>query len=401
MDATTTPAESSNCPCLDEVLKWLYERPPSHLVSYTGPEAKAEQTQLDLRLAKIAEAEPSIRLLSIASFFDADSIQEDMFLGYDSIQPTDNAISSPLRRGLRSATRDFATVQSDTRIVAHSRLQTSTSLPHVLALHSTFSQTPYPLRGNLAFAGLLYDVGMELWKRVHIDTGMRVLHTALEVVEETHVQQTAASLSLRADICVALGILCGLNGIESRGLSTKYRHEALRAPKFPNFQLRNDKIDTPVVNDILIQNARSDLAMGWLESEEFGRADSLIEGYLIAYRAWEPTEARLPYEYANYYFVKAVSLMAMGDASQALEKSQRAVELLATVSSGTCLYSHYEFTLVTLQYHARNRRAALRLHREIREERKKTWGIFDSRYLESSSMVARLLYHAKKYDEAW
>ncbi|KAH9909789.1 hypothetical protein F4778DRAFT_712714 [Xylariomycetidae sp. FL2044] len=150
---------------------------------------------------------------------------------------------------------------------------------------------------------------------------------------------------------------------------------------------------------ILVFHARSDMAFGYLESERFHELGNLMEE--CQEDLWKVTadEERLPFEYAKYNYLKSLLQMANRDVDEALKSSRKAIRLLKTCSDGTRLASYYEFTRATLLYHAGNRGEALVLHRRVQQERE-AWGQSDRGYLESCSIVARILFRLEQFQGA-
>src|SRR5262245_56137068 len=129
--------------------------------------------------------------------------------------------------------------------------------PHVLSLYRAFKATSI-IRPSIELAELLYDAGFAVWAcQTAISDGIELLGAAEAILntlgEDPHSK-------LRAHICSTLGNLLELTGATNREESFRRREEA---------RMIREKIvrDDPghKVNNILLQNAANDYAMGLLD----------------------------------------------------------------------------------------------------------------------------------------
>ncbi|KAH9985173.1 hypothetical protein F4779DRAFT_639546 [Xylariaceae sp. FL0662B] len=176
-------------------------------------------------------------------------------------------------------------------------------------------------------------------------------------------------------------------------MALRIRHELFNELKLTSIPTRAD--------EIRLQNAWSDYSIGLLQKEEFEGANSIIEGCRKHYEKWDSFESLLPYEWAKYYFVKSFTLMASGKSIEALEVSQRSVDLIKAESHGTWLFFHYSFVQATMYHHAGQTLEALRLHESIMDEVSEgKFRLNELSCLENIYMVATLKCASGDFDGA-
>ncbi|KAL2819508.1 hypothetical protein BJX63DRAFT_11883 [Aspergillus granulosus] len=259
-------------------------------------------------------------------------------------------------------------------------------VPHILRLHTVFYYaSPQPIKGTLDFAILLKDIGTYLWDNMLVSEGIASLTTAAEVLESFDQPDVD---EMKTDIWVILGILHSYNGISQREKEMALRRRALVFRE--RLYLGIPVGSLPEEKEIRLYNARADVAFGLLQEEDYVTAQEIMNTCLLQYQKWG-TEEDKPFEYSKYYHIMAYVHLSDGYHQKAIQYQQRAMDLLGLATSpASFLRSQYKFMLASFYYFAGNVSEALKLHKEVLQDRLQRWGNSDRRTLHSSYMVAAL-----------
>ena len=267
--------------------------------------------------------------------------------------------------------------------------------PQILNLrtHCLWPEPPVDL--PVDFAHILSDMGTYMWHAGLVPDGSEALETVEHILDERGVREIDP---LRGDILGNLGILSGFAGVSQRKRGMERRLEALKIRKEVYDDIPKKKITQEDRTRLYI--AESDVAVGYIQEEEFEKVEEIMKRCLTQYETWD-TEDNIPYEYAKYYYTMSLVRASQGSIRQALEFSRHGVRLV-TKSAGEehTVTQLWKFSLGNLLFHSGDLAESLRINEEVLSVRRRTCGEFNAFTLESYSTCGALLFQQGKADRA-
>lgn len=277
------------------------------------------------------------------------------------------------------------------------------SNPHALVLCNAFREsqkTNTPLAPSLELAEVLYSVGFHVWATQNPITqdGILLLETAEDVLDLLGRHRNDR---LRADIlCMKSGLL-ELVGLETRAASLKGRQDVCR--------IRESILRAPTAsldasmhleNEHLLFNALNDLALGYLQSDQFPRAEKIFDQCFAKYQEWGTIDT-IPFEYGKYYHNMALVRMYQGRYDEAIALLNQGVSIKdKTDGQDSPRYWWYQYDVANIMVQSGQLRLALAKHLQILENRLRVCGALQEVTLQSFYTVGAILCHLKNFPEA-
>ncbi|KAI8938779.1 hypothetical protein NX059_004643 [Plenodomus lindquistii] len=224
-------------------------------------------------------------------------------------------------------------------------------LPQLLSLRRAYARSDPRIPGVLDFAGVLFDVGMNMWDRGLTTDGKAVLLTAEEVLDSINYDEMGL---LRANINVVLGVILDDIGISGRSEALERCKKALLIRQ-SYFDKKKDDERT-FEDDVLLHAALNDLCGSYRQINNFAAVREISERLYAKYMTWGDVD-KIPYEYAKYYNNMSFERAYYGDQEGAEGYSKRAWILMGKNASFALHSSYYKVTW------------ALRLYRQGKLER--------------------------------
>lgn len=275
-------------------------------------------------------------------------------------------------------------------------------VPQVLAVLQNSQWPNPPLKLDFAFATMLSNVGTFLWHTGQIKMCDLAMLTALRIIEEQPkvVQDAPQVQSVLSDILLVTGILADCIGVSRREDSLQHRLKLLQLRE-EELQTKRASAQATVDDEIRWGNAKGDLACAYLQRNDFHKTREIMEELFECYYKRWGTEDEYPYEYSKYYHHLGFVLMAEGKPQEALNFSNKGVQLELTHSGevdSTVLISRYD--LACLKFNAGQISEATSDHQEVLKERIQLCGKGNQFTLESHEAVGILLHLQGRNEEA-
>lgn len=212
-------------------------------------------------------------------------------------------------------------------------------LPHLQSLLSAFERANPRMRGDLAFAELLSDVGgMDLYDRGRVLEAYRLSNKAEELLDTLSMP---LETPLRGDVLTVIGLCTDFMSLEKRLEGLEIREKCQRVRK-----LCHDAIPPAVVtldDNIRLYNSYMDLVCSQQQFNDFDEVEKNCEECLVQYKKWDTDEEKIPYEYAKYYNHMAYVLLYKGDSAKAVKYAKRGFELAEKATPGAQLAVLYKY----------------------------------------------------------
>lgn len=269
-------------------------------------------------------------------------------------------------------------------------------LQHVLSLRRIFvdclAKSP-PIIGSLEFSQLLYDAGFNCWEREMTHDGLLLLETAEIILNGLNYDPHAR---LRADIHAIGGIIRDNVGISKKREGLEQR---LKALEIRQWVVDNNPSNVARDDEILLYNAKNDVAESLLQSYEYSEAAILIEQCREQYQKWG-TEDEYPFEYAKYYHNIGTVRMLQKRFDEAIACTQRALDLTRKDTGIGPRYLFYLYDMACYVLQAGDKEKALKLHKEVKELREEICGEYNDVTLQSCYTVGVIYHHLGDMDQA-
>ncbi|PVH72724.1 hypothetical protein DL98DRAFT_659889 [Cadophora sp. DSE1049] len=244
------------------------------------------------------------------------------------------------------------------------------AVPQILGLETAFAHSQPSIQGSVAFAQLLYDAAFNTWERESSQDGLRLLTTALAVLNDLNNDPDG---KLRADIHVMVGVICDNIGISKRAEAIHHRNIVVRIRQAI---VDRGPADVNEVDDILLHNALNDTAETWGSEEQY------------------------PFEYGKYYRNKAAVRTFQRRFDEAVVSAKRSV-VLAKLDTGIGpRYLMYLQDVASHMLQSGNVAGALKQHMEVFELRERLCGKYHDVTLQSMYAIGAMHYHLKDFPEA-
>jgi tetratricopeptide (TPR) repeat protein len=270
------------------------------------------------------------------------------------------------------------------------------SLQHILSLRRIFvdclSKTP-PIPDSVEFSQLLYDAGFNCWEREMTQDGLRLLESAENILNRLSYDPHAR---LRADIHAIAGIIRDNVGISKKLEGLQQRLKALEIRKWI---VDNTQGHVAKEDEVLLYNAMNDVAESWLQSYQYSKAAVLIEECRKQYQKWG-TEEEYPFEYAKYYRNIGTVRMLQRRFDEAIECTQRALDLTQKDTGIGPRYLSYLYDMGCHVLQAGDKKKALELHLKVEELREEICGEYNDVTLQSCYTVGAMYHHLADMDQA-
>jgi tetratricopeptide (TPR) repeat protein len=260
------------------------------------------------------------------------------------------------------------------------------AVPQIFALRSAFLGSQPQIEGSVQFAELLYDAGFNTWEREMSYSGLQLLETAEQILDDLGYDENA---KLRADIHAIAGIICDNIGISRKAQGLLHRQKALKIR-----QMVVDEAGESVTRDqeILLYNAMNDVAESLLQSYGYQEAEVLVESCKVQYAKWG-TEDEFPFEYGKYYRNIGAVRCLQRRFEEAITSTERAVELIGLDTGVGPRYLFYMYDSACHVLQAGDLETSLKIHREIFETREDVCGEFNDVTLQSAYTIGALYHH--------
>jgi len=269
-------------------------------------------------------------------------------------------------------------------------------MPHVHSLWKAYKDAEVDYESfekTEELARLFYDAGFYVWDRPGAEyDGLGFLDKSEAILDSLKVEENHR---LRADIHCMSGLLRNPMGCEQRDESLR-RLRLARDIRAYQFEL-NPTRD----NDVLLQNANTDLGILLLNSYEFREAEELFEGCLVQYRKWDPVEDNIPFEYSKYYYNAGIVRMWQKRLNEALDFLQRSVSLAERAFGKEGQFWDNLFMLACVTAQTGDLDRSLELHREVLDAKNSQFGRHSRTTILSTYAVGSLYAALNQPDEAW
>ncbi|KAL9611297.1 MAG: hypothetical protein Q9167_004061 [Letrouitia subvulpina] len=215
---------------------------------------------------------------------------------------------------------------------AHRWPRISEVLPHLQSLLLAFERANPRMKGNIAFAELLSDVGgMDLYDRGRVHEAYKLSKKAEEILDDLSL---LLETPLRGDLLTVVGLCTDFMSLERRLEGLRIREKCQQLRKLCHSAILPANITSD--DKIRLYNSYMDLACSQQQFNDFDDVEKNCEECLIQYKKWG-TEDDLPYEYAKYYNHMAYVLLYRGESAKAVEYAKRGYELGEKATPGAQL----------------------------------------------------------------
>jgi tetratricopeptide (TPR) repeat protein len=277
-------------------------------------------------------------------------------------------------------------------------------LPHVLSLQRAYAdpESPVTISPFFGLAELFRDGGILLWQRYISADAMRLLLSALdilELLEEEH-------LPLLAELHTTIHLLLQYQGISGRVESKDHLGTALQLRTRIVAEAR-PKACAPDLLALIM--ARADFANAHLEFHDFEYAEPIYERCLGEFSDMFPsgpqgaypksTQVDVAKVFAKLDHHKAYCKMYRGDFPAAIELASRAIEHIARLQNKS-LTLRYQFDLACIKLQSGDRQGAMALHEEVYRERVELNGPTSYFTLMSQYAVGAVHHYLRNLDTA-
>lgn len=226
-------------------------------------------------------------------------------------------------------------------------------LPHVHSLRDVYRASKNKIKGSVDFARILSDAGINQWDRGVTREGLLLLRTAEEVLDSISFDPND---TMRADIHIILGLMYDNTGISNRQEAIERREKALRIREAKATTTRHD-------DEVLIYNARMDIAVAHLQFHNYAAAEVIVEDCFQKYKQWGAPD-EIPFEHAKYYNKIAFVRLYQHRFHDAVKAAEEAVRLISTTTY-PIIHSRFQFDLANILLQAGNTEASRKLHQSL------------------------------------
>ena len=167
-------------------------------------------------------------------------------------------------------------------------------LPQVLGLFDSAQEPLPPMGETVEFAALLSQAGAYMWENGYAKDCRRVMEKTENIINNLG----DPSLDWeRADIHATLGIVCTSIGVTHRAEGLERCKAALAIRQKIESSYASD---VPLAVEIETVCAMADLARAYLEDEQFGKTEEIMEQCYPYYQRWG-TEEKEPWHWSRWY----------------------------------------------------------------------------------------------------
>ncbi len=143
----------------------------------------------------------------------------------------------------------------------------------------------------------------------------------------------------------------------------------------------------------LFYNSVNDLALSYLQNDNFTEAGELFDLCLAKYPEWG-TEQTIPYEYAKYYHNMALVRMYQGRYNEAISMSEKGISIKErTDGKDNSRYWWFLYDLACIMSQAGQTELALKRHLEVLANRRRVCGAAQEVTLQSLYTVGATYFH--------
>lgn len=261
-------------------------------------------------------------------------------------------------------------------------------LPHLQSLLSAFERANPRMRGTLAFAELLADVGgMDLYDRGRVLEAYKLSRKAEELLDTLSMP---LETPLRGDILTVIGLCTDFMSLEKRLEGLKIREKCQQVRK-----LCYDAIPSAAVtldDRIRLYNSYMDLVCSQQQFNDFDNVEKNCEECLVQYKKWDIDEEKLPYEYAKYYNHMAYVLLYRGDSAMAVKYAKRGYELAEKATPGAQLAVLYKYDWANILFQHGAEKESLAEHLKMLKMLKQDCGKANIRTVKSRINIGIMHY---------
>ncbi|KIX07637.1 uncharacterized protein Z518_02290 [Rhinocladiella mackenziei CBS 650.93] len=217
-------------------------------------------------------------------------------------------------------------------------------IPYDPEAPSTLRASMYPFYETmvpqvLKFATLLRDIGTFLFQTGDWTNCRATMQSVDDILNAVGYDLDGR---IRTDVEADLGVVDEWIGISARdSMMEHYRRSLLVRRHFFNSMPPERRTKDM---EIVLWTGWTDVACGYLEREEFDKAELILENALKQYQRWDPDETELPYEHSKYYENMTWVRCWQGRYEEVLEYSRHGAELCeraAGSQSGWTLLYHF------------------------------------------------------------
>lgn len=266
-------------------------------------------------------------------------------------------------------------------------------LPQLLSLKNSYIAADSKIKGSLAFAELLSDIGLNVWDRGLSDEAKSLMLTAERALDS--IGWDSRSME-RSNIHVLLGILTDTVGITQRDEGLRYRQSAYNIRKHHRDSMPPERLTLD--DDIRFYNTVTDLACSYQQYNRYSEIKEICETVIKKYCSWG-TEDDFPYEHAKYYHHMAFVFVNTGNTAKAAEYATRAYEILKKGNFGL-LATVFRFDCATILFQNGQSAKAISEHKAVLETRLLKLGKFNSMTLHSYIALGVIYYFSGDYQNA-
>lgn len=275
-------------------------------------------------------------------------------------------------------------------------LQYKRLLPHVSTLREIYMNEnelmPGTFSGSEAFVTILSEAGINQWDQGVNREGLEMV-TAAEYILVHDLKDNSSPLKADMDVLIAL--------MMERGISE--RRDALeRRKNVLNLRRKFAQESSPLSleEEIKLYNAYSDLAFSLLEYNDYIQAEKLFKICHKKYRQWENEGYQnVSWEWVKYWNAMASIRMLQGRYPEAERAAEEAMYLAGQMGNKSGVLK-WKFLLATIYLQSGEFDRALKVHREVRDERREKAGVFNELTLESCYAVGAIHELLNQYEDA-
>lgn len=264
-------------------------------------------------------------------------------------------------------------------------------LPHLHTLRDVYYKCSPHIIGSIDFAQLLIDAGMDQFERGITKEGLFLLKTAEEVFAACSPEDNQV---MRANIHTMIAVMYDNTGIAQRQEAFERRKTALRI----RGKIFSETARPQSKDEILLYNSEMEYAISLLHYHRFKEAEPIIEKCLVKFRQWGP-ESEIPFEYAKYYNKIALVRMYQGQFDEAIKLGIRGVSLMEKTGY-TFFESRFKFDLACIILQSGDLDRALKVHKEILEQRIEKLGQTNELTLHSIYAIGAIYELKGDFEEA-
>jgi len=253
------------------------------------------------------------------------------------------------------------------------------------------NRMPGTFHGTSDFVLILSEAGINQWDQGMNREGLEMVLAAETVLEKDLKDNDS---SLRADVHVSIALMME-RGIGERRDALERRMSVLKLR-------RGFAVGGPISREeeIKLYNGYSDLSFSLLEYNDSIQAEELFKICFRKYRQWESEGYHnIHWEWVKYHNAMASIRMLQGRYSEAEARAQDAMSLAGQMGNRSGALK-WKFLLGTILLQKGDIDGALRVHQEVRDERKDRAGVMNELTLESFYAVAAIREIQGKWDDA-